>query len=141
MDSPRRTIPIGFILFRHSGFTNQFLYHFYFIWPRITDESVIPETSLWSILLILPVIDWYIQSKTNLFFDHLIRTCAYRHVYEKVELAKNLHSLKVLPVLPYCVKLMYTVLPFRIFYFFLINVNIHLCLKSYLSFSFLKDIS
>ena len=46
------------------------LYNFviYFIWLRITDEGLVPEMRIWSILLIKSDIKWCIHLSRGLFY-------------------------------------------------------------------------
>ena len=62
------TIPVGFTLLWHfwASLLN-FLYYMYFVWLRITVEGSVPETHIWSILLIKSVLKWCIHLGRGLY--------------------------------------------------------------------------
>ena len=41
----------------------------YFLWIRITDEGLVPEMRIWSILLIKSDLKWCIHLSRSLFFN------------------------------------------------------------------------
>ena len=60
-------ITFGFSLFEHSlGITFQLLLN-YFVWLRITDEGLVSEMRIWSLLLITSESKWCIQISRSLF--------------------------------------------------------------------------
>ena len=63
------TIPFGFSLFRNFR-VNIFYFGNHFVWRRITDESLIPEMRIWSILLIKSELKWCIHlSKVSFYIS------------------------------------------------------------------------
>ena len=67
------TIPFGSTLFWHFG---AYFFNFlnYFLWLRITDEGLVPEMRIWSILLIKSDLKWCIHVSRSLFFNCITNT-------------------------------------------------------------------
>ena len=61
------TIPFGFSFFRHFFLALFFNFYNNFLWLRITDEGLVPEMSIWSILLIQSNLKWCIHLSRSLY--------------------------------------------------------------------------
>ena len=68
------TVPFGFSLFWHSR-VNIFYFWNHFIWRRITNEGLLPEIRIWSILLIISDLKWCLHLCSSLFIFQLLGEC------------------------------------------------------------------
>ena len=68
------TVPFGFSLFWHSR-VNIFYFWNHFIWRRITDEGLLPEMRIWSILLIISDLKWCLHLSRSLLIFQLLGEC------------------------------------------------------------------
>ena len=74
--------PFGFSLLRHFlAFTFKLLIHF--VWLRITDDGLVPEMRIWSILVIKSDIKWCIHFRRSLLL--------YYHCPRLMPYEKNTH--------------------------------------------------
>ena len=64
------TIPLVLVCFG-TFWASLFNFFNYFVWLRITDEGSVPETRIWSILLIKSDFKWCIHLKRSLLLHSL----------------------------------------------------------------------
>ena len=71
------TIPFGFSLIRHF-WTKLFIFLNFIVWLGITDEGSVPETRIWSVLLIKSDLKWciYLSRSLFLYFNYLVSVTA-----------------------------------------------------------------